>query len=289
MGTPSYMAPEQARGDKIDHRVDIYSVGAILYHLTTGHRPFDGSDPTATITAVLTQEPSRPTSINPRIPEALEMIIQRAMAKSPSDRYNSMNELIEALTPFAATSRMESLSSIVITPPGFGSEGSAQTLLATDAQVAIERASRSVRLARPSLVLLGGAGAACGIFAAADALAALIRLVRGADITRTEAIMLVFGLIATAATPLGLMGRHIYKSIWNNSVRAVALAQTLKVSVVAGLAAYGVASLLVHFAEGVIRQDASDAAWAVWNLVFCAAATITVATVLILYKTDRSR
>src|SRR5580698_6612843 len=99
MGTPSYMAPEQARGERVDHRVDVYAVGAILYCALTGQRPFDRGDPTATLTAVLTQDPPRPRSIEPSIPEALEMVIQRAMAKEPKDRYESMTDLDAALEP----------------------------------------------------------------------------------------------------------------------------------------------------------------------------------------------
>ncbi len=70
MGTPSYMAPEQARGERVDHRADIYAVGAILYCALTGQRPFDSGDPTATLTAVLYPRPasSRPRSLEPSIP-----------------------------------------------------------------------------------------------------------------------------------------------------------------------------------------------------------------------------
>src|SRR5262249_52691191 len=100
MGTPSYMAPEQARGEKVDHRADIYAVGAILYCAVTGQRPFDRGDPTATLTAVLTQDPPRPRSIEPSVPEPLEVIIQRAMAKMPSDRHQSMAELDAELAPY---------------------------------------------------------------------------------------------------------------------------------------------------------------------------------------------
>ncbi len=70
MGTPSYMAPEQARGERVDHRADIYAVGAILYCALTGSRPFDRSDPTATLTAVLTEDPPRPRSLEAEHPRA---------------------------------------------------------------------------------------------------------------------------------------------------------------------------------------------------------------------------
>src|SRR6202012_5374143 len=81
MGTPSYMAPEQARGERVDHRADIYAVGAILYCALTGQGRFDRGAPTPPLTAVLTQDPPRPRSLEASIPEPLEMIIQKAMAK----------------------------------------------------------------------------------------------------------------------------------------------------------------------------------------------------------------
>lgn len=111
MGTPSYMAPEQARGERVDHRVDIYAVGAILYCALTGKRPFDRGDPTATLTAVLTEDPPRPRSIEPTIPDPLELIIQRAMAKTPSDRFQTMTDLDAALTPYDTDAEFAHLGS----------------------------------------------------------------------------------------------------------------------------------------------------------------------------------
>src|SRR5262245_63819311 len=100
MGTPDYMAPEQARGDRVDARADVYAVGAILYRALTGRKPFEGLDPMATLTAVLTTEPERPSAIDPSIPLALELVVQRAMAKAPKDRYQTMDELEQDLAAF---------------------------------------------------------------------------------------------------------------------------------------------------------------------------------------------
>jgi len=100
MGTPDYMAPEQARGDKVDARADIYAAGAILYRAVTGKKPFEGRDPMATLTAVLTEEPPRPSELNPAVPLSLELVIQKAMAKNPAERFQTMAELDAALAPF---------------------------------------------------------------------------------------------------------------------------------------------------------------------------------------------
>src|SRR5690606_25260016 len=100
MGTPDYMPPEQAKGMHVDHRADIYAVGAILYRALTGRKPFDESDHMATLTAVLVQEPARPRSLNTDIPEGLEVVVQRAMAKDPAERYQSMAEFEADLAAF---------------------------------------------------------------------------------------------------------------------------------------------------------------------------------------------
>ncbi len=77
MGTPTYMAPEQARGHRVDHRADVYGLGTILYTILTGRAPFDEETPQATILAVLNSEPPRPRSIVSSIPPHLELVVER--------------------------------------------------------------------------------------------------------------------------------------------------------------------------------------------------------------------
>ena len=100
MGTPNYMAPEQARGGQVDHRADIYALGAIMYRMLTGKRAYDGKDAASVLAAVQQSEPTRPRIIEPSIPETMEVIIQRAMAKDVRDRYQSMTELDADLASF---------------------------------------------------------------------------------------------------------------------------------------------------------------------------------------------
>jgi len=103
-GTPEYMSPEQARGVQITPRTDLYALGAILYHLLTGHVPFDGPSPLAVVTRLLTEEPVRPSERRPdlQIPTALEALCLRALAKEPDERPASAKEMREELLAIEA-------------------------------------------------------------------------------------------------------------------------------------------------------------------------------------------
>jgi serine/threonine-protein kinase len=98
-GTPNYMAPEQALGRPIDHRVDVYSMGIIIYQMATGRLPFEADSFVAILTQHVTEPPPSPRSVAParEIPEALEAIILKAVAKEPAERYQDMGELVAAL------------------------------------------------------------------------------------------------------------------------------------------------------------------------------------------------
>lgn len=100
VGTPAYMSPEQLRGEMLDYRSDIYSLGIILYQMFTGKLPFtggEGSDVIALIYQQLEKEPVKPTKLNPDLPPAVEAVILRAMAKKREDRYSNVGEMAKAL------------------------------------------------------------------------------------------------------------------------------------------------------------------------------------------------
>jgi eukaryotic-like serine/threonine-protein kinase len=92
-GTPSYMSPEQIRGDDLDPRTDIFSLGLVLYEMATGRQAFGGATPGATIEAVLTKPPSTVRAVNPEIPPSLEEIINKALQKDREQRYQRAADL----------------------------------------------------------------------------------------------------------------------------------------------------------------------------------------------------
>ena len=96
-GTPHYMSPEQCAGSGVDHRTDIYAIGIILYEMTTGQTPFDADNLMGILTKHLYEAPVPPRQHNPAIPEELELVILRAMAKDKEQRYQTMYELLEDL------------------------------------------------------------------------------------------------------------------------------------------------------------------------------------------------
>jgi beta-lactam-binding protein with PASTA domain/predicted Ser/Thr protein kinase len=93
IGTAQYLSPEQARGETVDARSDVYSTGCLLYELITGHPPFTGDSPVAVAYQHVREIPVVPSSENPAIPRALDSIVMKALAKNPLNRYQTAGEM----------------------------------------------------------------------------------------------------------------------------------------------------------------------------------------------------
>lgn len=89
VGTPAYMSPEQAQGQALDNRSDLYALGVMLFEMTTGQRPFHADTPYGVAVLQVTAAPPAPRNINPNIPPALEVTIQRMLKKKPAERFHS--------------------------------------------------------------------------------------------------------------------------------------------------------------------------------------------------------
>ncbi|MEZ4448524.1 MAG: protein kinase [Nannocystaceae bacterium] len=100
MGTPSYMAPEQAEGKPVDARADVYALGSILYHVLTGEPPYDASAAMAIVVKVVTEDPVPVTVRQPGVPRDLAAILEKAMARDPAARYPSAKEMADDLRRF---------------------------------------------------------------------------------------------------------------------------------------------------------------------------------------------
>jgi serine/threonine-protein kinase len=113
IGTAQYLSPEQARGERVDARSDLYSAGCLLYELLTGRPPFTGDSPVAIAYQHVRENPIPPSRVDPEIPGWADAIVLKAMAKDPADRYQSAGEMRQDIQralsgmPVAAPTRTE--------------------------------------------------------------------------------------------------------------------------------------------------------------------------------------
>ncbi|MCX7686312.1 MAG: protein kinase, partial [Acetobacteraceae bacterium] len=161
MGTPSYMAPEQLRGEPVDLRADIWAAGVLLYQLLTGAKPFEG-DFVALSHRVLHTEPPPPSALSVTCPRAFDAVVAKALAKRPEDRYPSAAAFAEAIRAAASGAQASAA------PPRTGDADATMVAAKPSAPPAeAPAAGPAARRGGPPWALIGGGLAAAGIAAAA--------------------------------------------------------------------------------------------------------------------------
>ncbi|MFO0611351.1 MAG: serine/threonine-protein kinase [Polyangiaceae bacterium] len=249
MGTPSFMAPEQARGERVTTAADIYAVGAILYTMLTGRRPFDKNDPTATLTAVLLEDPPRPRSLDPSIPEALEAVIQRAMAKAPLDRYASVVELEQHLAPFAQKPEEKSGGPAAARPSRTVSEAELTHL-------------------RSQIVRTGPAALGFAISAFALILTGVLRSGRpGHALSGAQAVIALLVPLVLGGMAGGFTLAYIRGMPGEEARRSDTMAGVFAMATSVGLVTLGFGFLFERFVESVVLRGGLGTAWPAWEVL----------------------
>ena len=186
LGTPAYMAPEQARSKPVDHRADLFSLGVMLYEMTTGRRPFSGTDTMSILTSLAIDEPTAPNLINFSVPAELSDLIMRLLSKAPAKRpadgrivaeellailMETSQPIVEAIPSSAAAPMATAVDATAVDPWQALDESLPEAKLKSP-PVALPAASFSRSKVRPSsgsktwialalgLLLLGGSGVA---------------------------------------------------------------------------------------------------------------------------------
>jgi hypothetical protein len=143
LGTPGYMSPEQVRGEPLDARADIFSLGAVLYEMLTGHRAFHGTTPVESGYAVLHTDPE---ALPPEVPPAVAQVVQRCMQKEPARRFESASDLAFALDVLRGP------TATAVQPPRGASPGTRKAWLLAGAALVVGAIGALLVLRRPTAV-----------------------------------------------------------------------------------------------------------------------------------------
>lgn len=259
MGTPSYMAPEQARGERTNELTDVYGLGAILYASVTGQPPFNEATPQATLLAAMNVDPPRPHTLNPNVSVGLELVIQKAMAKRAEDRYPNMKALRTGL--------------LAVRTKDLG-RGDEEIFGSTPNPISAHSADASG--SRTQLLLLGSLGLVLLIAGLAAAATGAVYVATGGwPLTRTELILSLLVIAGTLITPAVLMLRKLAVNVWRSTAKVVDLLHQVRAVVIAGLLTYGLGSLGLRFVEGTLLGTPRNIAWPGWSVFLFIVAVIS--------------
>jgi serine/threonine protein kinase len=265
MGTPAYMAPEQARGSRTDHLTDVYGVGAVMYAAATGVPPFRGETQQQTLVAAMSREPVRPRELKPSITEALEIVIQRAMAKRPEERHPSMSALRLALSDL---------------------EHAAPRTRRRSEPNEREGRREAVRL---RFVALASALLGLGLLLVANAVVGMTSL-SPEELSLSPSEGVLASLALGGAVGLLLLGvLRASRGVWGNTAKLVDRLPRLRAPLVSALLVYGLGSLLLRFGHEVVPEAHlaaphlgwPDVGWPGWSVLLSAAALLAAGGVIV--------
>ncbi len=278
VGTPAYMAPEQARGSSsVDARADVYAVGAVLYRMLTGHAPYSGSDPTATLARLLEGAPVRPRVLDPEIPEGVESVLQRAMSRDPSERPASALELEAELATFDTAGAVAAdTAARTWRRDGVEPSEAQGTLVLTAGSVAqADAVTKSARRARPVAAALVAAATVAG--AGATAILGQAWGHGARDPALVHALVVVLSAIG-GATVFGVMFARL-RARWHSAPEVRELVRRWRAPLAAALLTYGALDLTTR-AAAAWSAAPSPSPDAPWRILAALLATLTTATLL---------
>jgi eukaryotic-like serine/threonine-protein kinase len=158
IGTAAYLSPEQAQGNPVDARSDVYSLGCVLHEALTGDTPFSGDTPLSIAYKHVRENPERASEVNSDVPEALDAIVMKAMSKNPDNRYADANEMAEDLDRFLAGQRVAAtpfLAATSVMGAGSGTQVMSETEVYDDFPDEEEEKSNTGKYVLITLLVLG--------------------------------------------------------------------------------------------------------------------------------------
>src|SRR6266699_5812295 len=210
MGTANYMSPEQAKGTHVDERSDLWSLGAVLYEMVTGHVPFPGETPTETISLILQREPAPLTRFANEVPDELERMVTKALTKDREERYQTAKDLLIDLRHLKRKLEVDAEIDLTVPPEFRGavsthSGAGAATVSGTMAAIAVST-SHPASSAEYIVGQIGRHKKVVGLIAAgivvAAGLAALFYFLRKAPALSGKDTLLLADFVNTTGEPV---------------------------------------------------------------------------------------